>query len=641
MSAAAGAALLDDAEHMSAYLPGFAPRAVQSEMAEAVATAVDNGERLVVEAGTGTGKTLAYLLPALASGQKVIISTATRYLQEQLADKDVPLATRILGHDVHIAVLKGRSNYLCLHRLEQAEKDPDLYDQGRLRAVRKWAARTQTGDLGEFGDLADGSRIWPKITSTADNCIGRNCPFYEQCWVMLARREAQQADLVIINHHLLFADLTLRERGFGELLPQADTVVIDEAHKLPDIAGRFFGQAISGRQILDFDRDLRVELKNLGSDMPGLRDMLDTLKQAEQGFANVLARDPKRSNRAWADLADDVSMQAHTALGEQLETVRDQLEPVAERSDAMESLWRRAGELVQSLGQVSTIDADNVSWIEPRGAVGWVWHSTPLDIAEPFSRAIEKHAGAWLFTSATLAVDNSLAYFCSRMGLGEVESRILASPFDYAHNALLYVPARMPRPGAPAYTQAVAEQAIALIRAADGGAFVLCTSYRSLHACAGALAEAGFAPLVQGQDSRSALLNAFREQDDRVLVGTNSFWEGVDVRGHGLRLVIIDKLPFAAPGDPVQSARTRAIKEAGGDPFMELAVPQAVISLKQGVGRLIRDTNDRGLLAICDPRLYGAGYARRIRNSLPPMPATRVFEEASEFLDDLIPITDV
>ncbi|HLQ84534.1 MAG TPA: ATP-dependent DNA helicase, partial [Salinisphaeraceae bacterium] len=463
-------------------------------------------------------------------------------------------------------------------------------------------------------------------------------PLFEQCWVMAARRKAQQADLVIINHYLLFADLTLREQGFGELLPDADVIILDEAHQLPDIAGRFFGQAISGRQLQDYVRDAHTELGELGGDMPELARTFTALANAEKGFAQALAREPRRSSRAWLDLADDTSLQAQARLATLLQQAQVQLEPVAERSEGMASLLRRAGELCERLAAVNQDERDNVSWIEPRGNIGWVWHSTPLDIAEPFARAISAYPGAWIFTSATLAVDNSLAYFCARLGLGEVECHILPSPFDYANNARLYVPARMPATNAPDYTNAVAEQAIALIRAAGGGAFVLCTSYRALHACAQALTAAGMAPLVQGQGARAALLSAFRQQQDQVLVGTSSFWQGVDVRGHGLRLVIIDKLPFAAPSDPVLAARSRAIKQAGGDPFMDHTLPQTVISLKQGVGRLIRDSRDRGLLAICDTRLYNRRYAVKIRNSLPPMPVTRDLDEALTFLQQLEPL---
>jgi len=635
MSAAAGAALFEDDARLQQVLPGYAARAGQAEMASAVARAIDDSGRLVVEAGTGTGKTLAYLLPALASGHKVIVSTATRYLQSQLDEKDVPLAQQVLQRDWHTTVLKGRSNYLCLHRLELTEKTSgDLYLGPKLRAVRDWAARTRTGDLGEFGDLADGSALWPRITSTTDNCLGSDCPLYDKCWVVAARREAQAADLVIVNHYLLFADLTLRESGFGEVLPGADAIVLDEAHKLPDIAGRFFGQALSARQLKDLVRDGRSELESLGGDMPVLRGQLDDVGAAERDFAGALG--DQAGNRSWQEL--------HTA---ELETARGQLsaalaalvaglEPVASRSERIKALSRRCDELADCLAAVSETETDRISWLEVR-ASSWIWHSTPLDIATPFARAIQAYPGAWIFTSATLAVNNDLGYFCTRMGLSDVTKHVLPSPFDYENNALLYAPRAMPAPNTPDFDEAAIAEIQALIAAAEGGAFVLCTSYRAVARYGQALRAAGFDALTQGSAPRATLLADFRADDNAVLVATSSFWEGVDVRGHALRLVIIDRLPFASPADPVLAARFSAMKEAGENPFMDYQLPQAVIALKQGAGRLIRDAGDRGLLAICDPRLFTARYGGLVRASLPPMPVTREQSAACDFLQALSP----
>ncbi len=632
MSAAAGAALFEDHERLGRVLPGYAPRDVQSTMAAAAARAIDESGRLVVEAGTGTGKTLAYLLPALASGRKIIVSTATRYLQEQLSDKDVPLAEQVLGRSVHTSVLKGRGNYLCLQRLELTESSGDLYFASRLKKVRAWAARTRTGDLGELGDIADGDALWPRITSTTDICLGSECPLFDQCWVVAARREALAADLVIVNHYLLFADLTLRERGFGEVLPGADAIILDEAHKLPDIAGRFFGQAVSGRQLRDFTRDGRAEIARMGGDMPELDTTLGALALAERAFGEALGAG--QPNRAWADMRTPEMEQALAQLSQDLDDARDQIEPTEERSEAFKALARRAAELVQRLTAVSALDADSVSWLETRGQ-GWSWHSTPLDVATPFARAIERYPGAWIFTSATLAVDDSLAYFCDRLGLVGTEQQVLASPFDYERNALLYAPAAMPAPQAPHFDDAVIDECIGLIEAAGGGAFVLCTSYRAVGRYGQALGDAGLRPLIQGSAPRAELLARFRARDDGVLVATSSFWEGVDVRGRGLRLVIIDRLPFASPAEPVLAARFNAMKEAGGNPFMDYQLPQAVIALKQGVGRLIRDIDDPGVLAICDPRLYTARYGAIIRKSLPPMPVTRDPDQAYAFLTQL------
>ncbi|GAB3683181.1 ATP-dependent DNA helicase [Salinisphaera aquimarina] len=634
MSAAAGAALFDDDAALNAALPGYAARAGQAEMAHAVAKAMDEGGRLVVEAGTGTGKTLAYLLPAMASGRKVIVSTATRYLQSQLDEKDVPLAQTVLGRKLHVTVLKGRANYLCLHRLNLTEASGDLYLASKLRAVRDWAARTKTGDLGDFGDLGDGDALWPRITSTTDNCLGQECPLFDQCWVVNARREAQAADLVIVNHYLLFADLTLRESGFGEVLPGADAIVLDEAHRLPDIAGRFFGQALSARQLKDLVRDGLGELDALGGDMPVLKARLQDVGAAERGFSDALGS--AAGSRSWQELATPQLSQAHAALDEALNALKVGLEPVVSRSDRVKALSRRCAELVTVLETVGKEDVERISWLEKRGAA-WIWHSTPLDVAGPFSRAIKGYPGAWIFTSATLAVKNELSYFCDRLGLVDVEQKVLASPFDYENNAMLYAPRAMPLPNTPDFDDAVIAETLALLTAAGGGAFLLCTSYRAVARYGEALHAAGLDVLTQGSAPRATLLADFRADDNAVLVATSSFWEGVDVRGHALRLVIIDRLPFASPADPVLAARFNAMKEAGQNPFMDYQLPQAVITLKQGVGRLIRDAADRGLLAICDPRLFTARYGGAIRASLPPMPITRERAVACEFLDALTP----
>ncbi|ROO32714.1 ATP-dependent DNA helicase [Salinisphaera japonica] len=635
MTAADGAALFTDDTALAEALPGYRPRPGQADMAAAVARTIDDGARLVVEAGTGTGKTLAYLLPALASRRKTIVSTATRYLQSQLADKDVPLAQTILGRGFHVTVLKGRANYLCLHRLEVAEGAMDMYSAPRIRAVREWAKTTQTGDIGEFGDPSDGDPIWPRITSTTDNCLGTECPLYDKCWVLHARREAQAADLVIANHYLLFADLTLRESGFGEVLPGADAIILDEAHKLPDIAGRFFGQAISSRQLRDLVRDARAELDALGGDMPDRRAQIDDLSQADRAWTDSLAGGAQ--TQSWQELATPERIAARDTLIQALAAVTQGFDAVASRSEGMQNLAKRADELATQLDTVTVDnDGERVSWLEIRGS-GWIWHSTPLDVASPFARAMNTMPGAWVFTSATLSVKDSLSYFCNRLGVYEAEERILPSPFAYEDNALLYGPQGMPAPASPDFDAAVVNEIVALVNAADGGAFVLCTSYRAVRSYGQALVDAGFSPLVQGQASRASLLADFRADENAVLVATSSFWEGVDVRGRGLRLVIIDKLPFASPADPVLAARFSAMKAAGDNPFMDYQLPQAVITLKQGVGRLIRDAEDRGVLAICDPRLFTARYGGLVRASLPPMALTRKRAIACEFVAQLAP----
>lgn len=623
---------------LASQLDGYVPRAVQQDMAEAVAAAIDDRARLLVEAGTGTGKTLAYLVPALASGRRVIISTATRHLQEQVHRHDLPLVRQALAANPRTALLKGRGNYLCLHRMELTEAAGDLRSpklQAKLRRIREWSAVTRTGDLGEVGDVDDGSPIWPRVSSTTDNCLGTECPAYEQCWVVAARRGAQAADVLVVNHHLLLADLALREEGFGELLPGADAIVLDEAHRLPEIAGQFFGRALSSRQLRDLVRDARSEADAAGGDMPAVTDAIAALAEAETDFAEAIGE--LRGSIAWADAGvPERAREAAEAIRSTLDELAGALAEVAERAEALAAVGHRAAELGEVCRNLHGEDAEHVRWLERRGS-GWLWHATPLDVAAPFQRAMTRHDNAWIFTSATLSVDGRLDYFAGRLGVDGARRLILDSPFDYRNNGLLFVPPAMPMPNEPGFDDAVAERSLALIRASGGGAFVLCTSYRGLNACAERLAAAGIGPLlVQGERGRAELLEAFRAAEDAVLIGTGSFWEGVDVRGRGLRLVIIDRLPFASPSDPVLAARAAAMRERGESPFADYQLPQAVIALKQGVGRLIRDADDRGVLAICDPRLVSKGYGRTFRESLPDMPLTRNPDEAERFLRDTV-----
>lgn len=617
---------------LAAKLAGYAPRAAQQEMAESVAKTIAAGGRLLVEAGTGTGKTLAYLVPALASGHRVILSTATRHLQEQILSHDVPLARAALGCNPKVALLKGRGNYLCLHRLLRGQglddaEAPGLADE--LRAVRAWSARTRSGDLSEVGDIDDGSAVWPRVSATADQCLGGECPQFERCWVFSARRAAQAADLVIVNHHLLFADLNLRESGFGELLPGAGAIILDEAHRLPEIAGQFFGQTLSSRQLRDLVSDGRIEAQAIGADMPDLIDALADVAEAEAAFAQSL---PVESGAiAWAALDRAVESQAHALVGAICKLAAS-AQAVAERASTLAALGQRAKALADCGAALLGGDEDSVCWIERRGK-GWRWHATPLDVAPPFQRALDTHKAAWIFTSATLSVHGELAYFSRRLGLQDAAGLILDSPFDYQRNSLLYLPASMPQPQEADFDDAFAGLAAELIAASGGGAFVLCTSHRGVRACAARLRQhLSTSLLIQGDAGRSVLLDRFRERQDAVLIGTTSFWEGVDVRGPSLRLVIIDRLPFASPADPVLSARIAAMRQRGEVPFIQYQLPQAVLALKQGVGRLIRDSQDRGLLAICDPRMTTRSYGRVFLDSLPDMPVTRDADQATAFL---------
>lgn len=615
-------------------IPQFAPRAEQQAMADAVAQAIADGATLVAEAGTGTGKTFAYLVPALQSGLRVIISTGTRTLQDQLFHRDLPLVRDSLGIPGRMALLKGRANYLCLYRLDLALM------QGRLRSrtavaelerIRHWSGRTRVGDIAEVGDVPEESVVWPLVTSTVDNCLGQECPAYGECHVLRARRRAQEADVVVINHHLLFADMALKEDGFGDLLPGADVFVLDEAHQLPETASNFFGISLSGRQLQELARDTRDEHVREAGDLTQLPEALDQVDRAAQDVRIALGEGVRRVPWLQATQAAGFGA-ALERLRLRLEELGPWLEHAAQRGKGLENCWRRYQSLVERLHVVTgAAGSEHIQWIDVHRR-SFTMHLTPMDVAGSFQAHVRARPATWVFTSATLTVGNSFAHFSQRLGLEEARTLQVDSPFDYAEKALLYVPRQLPDPAAATYTDAVIDTALPVIEACPGGVFVLFTSHRALQRAAARLRDRFERPLlVQGQAPRVQLLEQFRSLGNAVLLGTGSFWEGVDVRGPALSCVIIDKLPFASPGDPVLQARIDAMRAAGGNPFMDYQLPAAVLSLKQGVGRLIRDVDDRGVMVLCDPRLYSRPYGRLFRNSLPPMAETRDLAEVLRF----------
>lgn len=618
---------------LSRHVAGYAPRAIQAEMAEAVQRAFARHETLVVEAGTGIGKTFAYLVPALLAGHRVVISTGTLNLQDQLFYRDLPRVRDALARPVRVALLKGRANYVCRQRLGKALQQPaGRHEIVTLHQLQSWVARTDSGELQELGALGEDDPLLPRVTSTAENCLGSKCEDFEQCFVVRARRNAQAADVLVVNHHLLFADFVLREEGFGQILPGADAVVVDEAHQLPELATRFFGARVSTRQLQDLAQDAADAAAQLG-DIPQVRDAAAQLAQAtallEGAFAGLSGRETldafRRRPRAEAALAE---------VRAALETLHTLLQPMAERTPELAAAGLRAADLAGRLQGLMEFDAESrIAWVEAAGRGGSL-HTTPLRVDEDFTRMREGHEGAWVFTSATLAAGDDFSHFCGQLGLGDARTLRLESPFDYEQQARLFLPRGLPDPNDPAYSGQVAGLALPVIEASGGGAFVLCTSHRALREIAARLRERLKLPLlVQGEASRTELLDAFTRAGDAVLVGTASFWEGVDVRGLALRVVIIDKLPFAALGDPVFEARLAAIREAGGEPFMDYQLPQAIMVLRQGVGRLIRDPGDRGLLVLCDPRLRTRAYGRRILEALPAMPEVESLAEARAWLD--------
>lgn len=629
------AAILGPEGPLARHVSGFAPRAPQQEMADAVARALDDDSALVVEAGTGTGKTFAYLVPALLSGKKVIISTGTKNLQDQLFHRDLPVVREALGVPLRAALLKGRANYLCLYRLELAELEGrarSRTEAAELLRVRDWAGRTRSGDIAEVVDIPEESLVWSAVTSTVENCLGQDCAHLSDCHVMKARRAAQEADVVVINHHLLFADMALKEEGYGELLPGANAFILDEAHQLPEVASDFFGLSVSSRQMLDLARDATTEQLRDAGDMEGIATAAAALEKAVLDLR--LALGPELRRAAWHEVSGKPEVvAARQAVEEGLLCLEQALEPAAQRGKGLELCLRRSQELLERFARVSQSPAEGeIQWFETYTR-SFALHLTPMDIAGTFRGHMARYRSAWIFTSATLAVGGSFRHFTDRLGLQEAATLRLDSPFDYARNALLYVPAGMPDPNAPEFTAAVVEAAIPVIEASRGRAFMLFTSHRALKEAAELLrGRLPYELLIQGSAPRGELLERFRAQGNAVLLGAASFWEGVDVRGPALSCVIIDRLPFASPGDPVLQARIEALRARGGNPFMEYQLPNAVIVLKQGVGRLIRDVHDRGVMMLCDPRLFGKPYGRVFLQSLPLMRRVRKLEESTAFL---------
>jgi ATP-dependent DNA helicase DinG len=620
---------------LAASLPGFSPRLEQQQMAEAVAAAIAGREHLVVEAGTGTGKTFAYLLPALQSRLKVIISTGTRHLQDQLYGKDLPVIRAAFNLPARVALLKGRANYLCWHRLETAAGDARKLNRGQLQEleqVRAWSGRTQGGDIAELGAVAEDSSIWPRVTSTVENCLGQECEHFQACFVVKARRAALEADVVVINHHLLFADMVLREEGFGELLPGADACIIDEAHQLPEVASLFFGTTLSSHQLRDLARDVRTEHLREAGDMQDLPAAAEQLEQLVPRLRLALGRAERRA--PWSAVAQSGELQELLQqLAMELQQLAEWLEYAAERGKGLDSCRQRARLLLQRLETLQDHAAgEYIHWFETQ-RTAFRLNLTPLDIAPAFSACLQGLANAWIFTSATLAIgNNDFSHFTGQLGLEDARLLQLESPFDYRNNALLYLPDDMPDPNQPAYVDAVVGCARDVLAASRGRAFLLFTSHAALQAAAAQLRDTLPWPLlVQGEAPRRELLARFRELGNAVLLGTSSFWEGVDVRGEALSCVIIDKLPFGSPGDPVLQARIEALRNQGGNPFMQHQLPAAVITLKQGIGRLIRDCADRGVLVVCDPRLRTRSYGRIFLNSLPAMPRTRSLDAVQDF----------
>jgi len=627
-----------EAGALAATIEGFSARPAQVAMAAAVARTLDHGGTLVVEAGTGTGKTFAYLVPALLAGRRVVISTGTKNLQDQLFHRDLPRVAEALGVPVRRALLKGRGNYACIYRTKRALNDArNGVEIERLMRVRQWLSATSSGEIAElgFGDEAD--PLVPRITSTVENCLGARCPDFERCHVVHARRNAAAADVVVVNHHLLFADFVLKQEGFGQILPGADAVIVDEAHQVPELALRFFGSRLSTRQLLDLSRDTARELSELG-DVPDAADataaVTDAAVALERVFLNVSARTTAAAYRRVGG-AGEALVQVEDALAQlfvALDLIADRAQGVAAARDRTADAQRRLAEFLDQS------ENDSVRWVEPLNS-GGALHTTPIRVESRYTTAVAAQATSWVYTSATLAAaGGDFSHFTGTLGLDDAEKVQLESPFDYARQSRMWLPQGLPDPNDPTFTDAFVDTLLPLLEASQGGAFVLCTSHRALKRVAQRLQrETSFPLFVQGENDRATLLEGFSESGRAVLVGAASFWEGVDVRGSALRLVAIDRLPFAAPGDPVFDARINALRQSGGQPFMQLQLPAAIVALRQGSGRLIRDQTDLGLLVLGDPRLRTRGYGRTVLDSLPPMTRVNSSQEAQDWLRTLAP----
>ncbi len=620
---------------LAALIPGFKQRPQQTAMAEAIQAALEAGEDLICEAGTGTGKTIAYLAPALLAQKKTIISTGTRHLQDQLKQKDLPLVLAALKLPRTTMVLKGRKNYLCLEHMHNALKEGNRNpaETTALQQIAAWSATTDSGDLNELSGIDENNPMHDRITSTTENCLGQACAHYEKCFVFKNRKAAQEADLVITNHHLLLADLGVRERGFGEILPLADVIIFDEAHQLPELASLYFSQSLSSRQLLELITDLKIADREEAGDMPDLPDASAALEKQIRDFRLIFGRADRRAD--WQTLWDTTDLPtAADKLLTALQALLEPLEALKDRGQRLNNCWQRATahyDYIEACNGRQSIDS--VRWVEVRGSHIHL-NQTPINIAETFQQRLSSHNACHIFTSATLAVRQDFQHFRKQLGLTETAAQVWDSPFNYQAQTLLYLPTDLPEPHHPAFFQQFIQRALKLLALSEGHAFVLFTSHRSLNRAAEILEEQLDYPLlVQGKAPRSELLNRFRQTGHAVLLGTNSFWEGVDVKGQALSLVIIEKLPFASPADPVLKARLDAMKQEGGNPFMHYQLPQAAITLKQGIGRLIRDNSDRGVCVICDKRIVQKAYGERLIGALPLMPATYHIEDVALFFE--------
>ena len=631
---------LSDDGIFAQHNPNFKSRKEQQEMAIAVNEAIQNQSNLIVEAGTGVGKTFAYLLPALLSEKQVVVSTGTKNLQDQLFKRDLPNILKILNIHPRTALLKGRNNYLCIYRLDNTLATGRLSDPQAVKhlgLINRWKDKTLTGDLGDLHSLPEHSSIIPLVTSSVDNCLSQDCPNFDDCYLAAARERAKKAKVLVVNHHLLLADLVLKEDGFGELLPDTDVFIIDEAHHLQKTAYQFYGESLTSRQISELCKEVELEYRTKVTDARDL--LLDSERLAKEVKEFRMALPEEDLKQEWQ--YTDSRQTAISNLLEKLEKLIQVVKVNSDRTKTLESCFERLLNyqyiLEKFLNDSSSQEEQKINWYETNRS-GFRLHTTPLDIAETFQASRQRYKdSSWIMTSATLTVNNLFEHYIKELGWSSVKQKQLPSSFDYPNQAYLYVPRNLPSPSNPNHTRAVIDVCLPLLQATSGRAFLLFTSHRALNKAAEELKEYdAFNCLVQGEGSKDELLQRFVKEENSVLIATGSFWEGVDVSGVDLALVVIDKLPFASPDDPLLNAKITRCRQQKGNPFYELQIPEAVLSLKQGVGRLIRSVDDKGVVCVCDPRLVGKEYGGIFVNSLPDMKRTRSESKVIEFLADYL-----
>jgi len=625
---------LDEAHTAYRYRSG------QAAMAAQVAQTIQAGGRALIEAATGTGKTLAYLVPALVSGRRVIVSTGTKNLQDQIWNHEIPFLSRQIGFDVKACVMKGRDNYVCRYRLAEFEREPllaDLDEAKWIQSVSDWSRQTETGDRAEIDDLPDQLRMWRDVNARSETCTGSRCPEHEACWLTQLKRRAEDAQLIVVNHHLFFADLSLRS-AFGAVLPDYDTVIFDEAHLLEEIATMYFGAQVGSGQIEDIAKAAEKLAARGGGPSKGGAGAAALRVASNDFFAPI--RERLRSNTGRATFAPaargGIDLEVEWAvLCEALDDVVRQAEGVQKKSDVVDAIPRRVDQLRESLEQV--LDRDDSSFVygmELRGRAAVTLTAQPVDVADSLRHELFEPLHACVLTSATLAVDEAFEFFMRRLGVEDAQNQIVDSSFRWNEQAVLYLPENVPEPRDPGFVDRVVDEIDRLATITSGRGFGLFTSYANMERAAELLRERGrWTLIVQGEGSKVALVERFKETPDALLLGTTSFWHGVDVPGDALSLVVIDKLPFDVPNDPLVAARIERIREAGGNPFMSYQVPLAVLELKQGLGRLIRRESDRGILAVVDPRLSSRHYGKIFLRSLPPYPVVRDIDEVRAFFE--------